>query len=489
MVRSKLLEILSNAPALRSIQPFAQDTGVVKIAMSAKACAGVVISISLQAAPNHTPTHFLFRLKFQVMRKKLTTKTIDSLPPATGKRYEVRDALLPGLHIRVSATGGKVWYLATRAEGRMRRIKLGRYPVISLSDARGRAQCILRDIALGHYAQSAPGSSETPTPTLGDIIPLFIERHAKRHTKHWKGTQSVLLRMKALHAKPIDQIKRSDVVRELEAMIADISEGGGKGTRANRALAAAKKLYSWCIDQGFVEISPVAALKPLIKEVARDRYLTDEEIKAYWRGCEAEGYPFEQFGKLLLLLGQRLREISDLRRSEVDFEKATLTLKGSRTKNGTAHVLPLSPQAVDILAKMPRFLDSDYFFTTTGKTPISGFGRFKQRLEVFVGLDAEDWRFHDLRRTAATNMAIMGVQPHIIEAVLNHKTGIVSGVAAVYNRYAYVDEKREALARWADKVDEIIASGAISPNGSDSCSDACGMVSGGSQSVDAAIYA
>lgn len=390
------------------------------------------------------------------MRKKLTAKTIDALPPANGKRYEVRDAMLPGLHIRVSATGAKVWYLAARFDGRLRRIKLGAYPIISLLDARQHAQGILRDIALGKYVESVPGSPEAPTtPTLGDIIPKFIDRHAKRHTKDWKGTQSVLLRMKKLHAKPIDQIKRADVVRELEAMIADIEETGGKGTRANRGLAAIKKLYSWCIDQGIVEISPVAALKPLIKEVARDRWLTDDEIKSFWRGCEAEGYPFEQFGKLLLLTGQRLREISDMRWSELDLDKATLTLKGSRTKNGSAHVLPLSPQAVALLSTIPRFLTSDYVFTTTGRSPISGYGRFKQRLDVFVGLDADDWRFHDLRRTAATNMAIMGVQPHIIEAVLNHKTGIVSGVAAVYNRYAYVDEKREALKRWASRLEEM----------------------------------
>lgn len=109
----------------------------------------------------------------------------------------------------------------------------------------------------------------------------------------------------------------------------------------------------------------MTALKPLIKEVARDRWLTDDEIKSFWRGCEAEGYPFEQFGKLLLLTGQRLRKISDMRWSELDLEKATLNLKGSRTKNGSAHVLPLSPQAVALLSTIPRFLSSDYVFTTT----------------------------------------------------------------------------------------------------------------------------
>jgi hypothetical protein len=153
------------------------------------------------------------------MRKKLTTKTIDALPPAKSKRYEVRDAVLPGLHLRVSITGGKVWNLATRVDGRLRRIKIGTYPILSLSDAREKARMILRDIQLGTFQQR---EERVPrTPTLGDIIPQFIDRHAKRHTKDWKGTQSVLLRMTKLHAKPIDQIKRADVVCELEAMIAD----------------------------------------------------------------------------------------------------------------------------------------------------------------------------------------------------------------------------------------------------------------------------
>ncbi|WP_176082877.1 Arm DNA-binding domain-containing protein [Martelella sp. HB161492] len=132
------------------------------------------------------------------MKKKLTPKLIENLPPASGKRYEVRDELLTGLLLRVSATGAKVWYLATRIDGRSRRIKLGSWPVLSLKDAREKAQMILRDIQLGlfqrHEDEPAPKSL-----TLGDVIPQFIEKHAKRHTKDWKGTESVLLRMNKLH--------------------------------------------------------------------------------------------------------------------------------------------------------------------------------------------------------------------------------------------------------------------------------------------------
>lgn len=388
------------------------------------------------------------------MRKKLTPKLLDNLPPAQGKRYEVRDELLTGLHIRVSNSGGKVWYLAARVDEKQKRIKLGTYPVLSLKDAREKAQMILRDIQLGTFRQR----EADPVPqvlTLGDIIPQFITRYAQRHTKDWKGTKSVLMRMNGLHRMPINAIKRGDVTRELERLISDIGDKGGKGTRANRGLAAIKKLYSWCIDQGIVENSPVTGLKPLIKEVSRDRYLTEDEITAFWSGCEAEGYPFEQFGKLLLLTAQRRDEIASMRWSELDLDRGTLTLKAERTKNSTAHIVPLSRKALEILRSIPRFLGSDYVFTSTGRTPISGFGRFKDRLDAFVGSDAEGWRFHDVRRTAATNMAILKVQPHIIEAVLNHKSGIVSGVAATYNRHAYLDEKREALETWSSYVEKI----------------------------------
>lgn len=117
--------------------------------------------------------------------------------------------------------------------------------------------------------------------------------------------------------------------------------------------------------------------------------------------------------------------------------------------------MPLADPVVDILQRVPRFLTSDFMFTTTGVTPVSGFGRAKDRVELAVG--ATDWWVHDLRRTAASGMARLGVAPHVIEKVLNHKTGQISGVAAVYNRYGYETEKRDALARWAENLTKLRA--------------------------------
>lgn len=383
------------------------------------------------------------------MKKKLTPKLIEHLPPASGKRYEVRDELLTGLLLRVSATGAKIWYLATRIDGRSRRIKLGTWPILSLADAREKAQMILRDIQLGSFQQR----QDEPAPkslALGEAVAQFIELYAKPRNKDWRGTERVLQKFAPLFTYQIDQIKRADIVRVLDTIIA-----GGAPTRANRALAAIKKLMNWCIDRGMIETSPVAALRPPTKEVARDRVLTDEEVIAIYGAGASEGLPFEHFIKLLILTGQRRGEVAGMRWSELDLDKGIWTLPAKRAKNATSHIIPLTPLAIFILKSVPRFFDSDLVFTTTGTSPISGFGRLKERLDIAVGLDAEDWRFHDLRRTMATNMAMMRIQPHIIEAVLNHKTGIVSGVAATYNRHAYMEEKREALEQWAKKVEEL----------------------------------
>ena len=200
-------------------------------------------------------------------------------------------------------------------------------------------------------------------------------------------------------------------------------------------------------------------MKPLIKEVARERWLSEEEICRFWSGAGEQGYPFGPFLKMLLLTAQRRDEIAGLRWSEVDFAKGTITFKGERTKNKTLHILPLSSQALAVLRSVPRFLGSEYVFTTTGRSSVSGFGRLKDRVDEHVGLEVEGWRFHDLRRTAATGMAVLRVPPHIIEAVLNHKSGIISGVASVYNRYAYFDEKREAMQAWGNHVEKLITEG------------------------------
>jgi hypothetical protein len=146
------------------------------------------------------------------MRKKLTPKSIDSMPPATGKRYEVRDELVTGLLVRVSASGRKGWYVGARIDGRSRRIKIGTYPIISLSDARDKARGILRDAQLGKFRRE---DAPPPVATLAETIQQFIELYAKPRNRSWKSAGRVLTKFSALNDKPITAIKRADLVAVL----------------------------------------------------------------------------------------------------------------------------------------------------------------------------------------------------------------------------------------------------------------------------------
>jgi len=386
------------------------------------------------------------------MTQTLTTKSLDAMKPATTKRYEVRDAKTPGLHVRVSTTGARMFYTMSRANGKRRRIKIGPYPVLSLADARRRAMEIARSIELGEYDLTPKVPDET-APTLGEVIPQFIELHAKPNTKDWKRTESVLRKFVGLNDRPLDQIKRQDVTKVLDDIIAN-----GTPTRANRALSAIKKLMNWCVMRGTIETSPVALLRPPTREVQRDRVLIDDEIRAIWRHTDAEEYPFGPFLKLLMITGQRRSEVSGMRWSELNLDEGVWELPASRVKNARLHIVPLPAQAVAILRSLHRFLNSDFVFTTTGRSAISGFGRLKERIETVMPENTQDWRFHDFRRTASTGMAKIGVMPHVIDAVTNHKSGVVSGVGATYNRYTYLNEKRDALEQWANHVEKITAS-------------------------------
>ncbi len=188
--------------------------------------------------------------------------------------------------------------------------------------------------------------------------------------------------------------------------------------------------------------------------------LTDAEIAAFWRACDEVGEPWHAIFKLLLLSGCRLNEIARLEWSEVGDD--AITLPGSRTKNGKPHIVPLSGLARSILDRVPRIAGCMYVFSTNGRRPPSGSSRAKLKLDDHMQ-PTSPWRLHDLRRTAVTGMAEIGILPHVVEAVVNHVSGSKGGIAGVYNRHNYPAEKRDALERWALHVAGIVAGGNVVP--------------------------
>jgi integrase len=296
-----------------------------------------------------------------------------------------------------------------------------------------------------------------------------MDRHARANTK--QRTAEETERLFRLHVLPawgtrkIEEIARSDVVALLDRIV-----DRGSPVAANRTLAAVRKLFNWCVERSIIPISPCAGVRPASQEKSRDRVLSDYELQLVWRAAEHVGWPFGPLVQLLILTGQRRDEVARMHWSEVTENGTLWVIPGERTKNGTVHDVPLSKPAQELLKALPCIGGAEYVFTTTGMTPVSGYSNAKERLDaVMLRLARDDaaargeepdrvqvqpWRLHDLRRTVASGMARLGQPVHVIEAVLNHRSGTISGVAAVYNRYNYLEEKRNALVAWSRFISE-----------------------------------
>jgi integrase len=410
------------------------------------------------------------------MRRNLTAKLIENLQPRIEQRYEVRDLLLPGFGVRVSVNGKKSWFAVGRLGGRQVRHTIGNYPTVTLSEAREAARLILKDIQLGLYAPAKADPEVTP-PTLSQMINLFIDIYAKPKNRGWKAVQATFRKFSTLNDRPIAEITRADVVKILDGIAAR-----GAPIAANRAMSAIKKLFAWSLDRGVISVHPLVGLRKPGTERSRDRVLTDVELKSFWHATEELGLPFGPAFRLLALTGQRRGEVVGMRWSQLDIDRRVWTIPGEVAKNGRVHEVPLSTPALEIIQALPRFVGSDLVFTTTGVSPISGFGRAKDRLDF--SMETGDWRLHDLRRTVASGMARLGVAPHVIEKVLNHVSGQISGVAAVYNRHGYQTEKRKALDTWSKEIEAIISA---EPSGRRNY--ATELVSDRSRSLEGSVYA
>jgi len=407
-------------------------------------------------------------------------------PPASG-RVEYFDASFGSLALRVTAGGHKSWSLFYRTGGRLRRFTLGNFPALKPAGARREAQRILDKVARGEdplaekqaqrYVRSP--EQETFAATVAD----YLERYARKNTavSTYAETKRILEGddLQVWQKRSLASISRRDVNEVIDA-IAVRAE-----VQANRTLAKLRALFNWAVAKDRIAASPIEGLKPPTKEQARDRALTDDEIRWFWTACEASGWPFGPLAQLLLLTAQRRDEVAGMEWGEIDFKNATWSMPRHKAKNNRAHDVPLSAAALVILRVLPR-IGNGLVFTTTGKTPVSGFSRAKRRLDremerarrASLNFPQDDdayrraldlpadkplpveippWIVHDLRRTAATGMARLNIAPHVVDKVLNHVSGTIHGVAAVYNRFEYLDERRAALEAWGRYVNSLVA--------------------------------
>lgn len=365
------------------------------------------------------------------------TKIASIKPPASGQE-EHPDHKVTGLRLRVGAGGKKTWTLRKRVGAKTINRKLGTYPAMKLAQARNAAEAMIG-------ALERDGSTEGIDRTFKHVAEHWLENKAKKKNKRWQDQERQL----ELHVYPawgdqkVSAISRTDVRALLEGLEGKVLP--------NRILALVRTIFRWAASQDWIESSPAYAIEAPNPESARDRWLKPDEFGKVWNSAKLLGYPNGPFVQLLMLTGQRRGEVSDMRWKDVNLDAREWIIPD--TKSNRPQLVPLSPAAVSILEKLPVM--GEYVFTLTGASPISGFAKAKSRLDRYLkskGDDIGNWRFHDLRRTAATHMVRLGIPELVVSRVLNHA---VQGVRDKhYNLYSYADEKRAALEAWAAEVEQ-----------------------------------
>jgi len=382
----------------------------------------------------------------------MTKSAVDALKAAT-KDTVYWDAGLPGFGVKVTPRGRKVFVVLYRIGGagsRLRKYTIGPYGRVTLQMARAEAQKVLAARLEGRDPATEKRESKRrmTTDRVDDLIELFIVQHISRTRKAAEIAR--LLRREVVTRwgnRCVHAIGKRDIV-ELASEIAQ----RGTPMAANTLLKVIKTFLNWCVGRAVIDGSPAEGVPLPGKEVARDRVLTNNELASVIRAARQIGGAYGGIVEMLALTGQRREEVAQMVWDEIDFNSRTWTLPGSRTKNGKPHIVHLSEPSIKLIKRTSRL--GSYVFSISGVRPFRNFTNAKRALDELSGVT--DWRLHDLRRTCVSGMARLGVPPHVADKILNHQSGTISGVAAVYQRHDFLAERKLALERWGQYIETLV---------------------------------
>ncbi|MEM9910381.1 MAG: tyrosine-type recombinase/integrase [Pseudomonadota bacterium] len=399
------------------------------------------------------------------MKVKLTDRYLRSLKAPEGGRVEVSDTERQGLRFRLSASGRAVWMYEKRVKGGpKRKHTLGRWPEpVSLSKARALALELEAEAGRGidrieveKEERRTKALLESQTKTVSEVLHKYNSLHLvdlrTGEERYRQLSQSLADHLD----KPVQDLTRAD----LQSAV-DEKSARGRKAYANRIRAAVCAFSKWAWMHGFISEDIGARVAKAVRETARDRVLSLGEIREIWEQTYNLNDPWGPLFRLLLLTGQRRGEILELRWSELELDKRRIVKPGSRTKNGKPHTTHLSQPAFEELEALSKEMSaSEFVFSTTGITPVSGIGKAKARLDGLLSDGFEHWRIHDIRTGFATAMAEAGEPESIVDKILNHSaTGSApSAVARVYNQADLLPQRAKALDRWAELVTQRTAS-------------------------------
>jgi integrase len=367
----------------------------------------------------------------------MTDRFVRTLKPS-GSAIEWFDEDTRGLSLKVNPGGAVTWYFnyTRRADAIRRRVQLGKLSALALKDARLRARKMAGLVADGKDP-AGDRRAEREALTVADLAERFLTEYAA--AKRTGARQRLALAKDVLPV--IGNAKAAAVTRRDIGRITDRMVGRGVTIGASRTFEIVRKMFNWALEKGLIEHNPTLGMKKPFATRRRDRVLSHAEICAVWDGLCAEATPISRDGrdvlKLCLITGQRLGEVAGMCADELDFEKHIWTIPSWRSKNGHAHRVPLPDTALDIIRTAAARVSTEFLFPGYGKDDAvksSSVGKAVRRSREQIGV--AHWTAHDLRRTAATGMADLGVAPHVIGHVLNHRAITQGSVTdQVYNRY------------------------------------------------------
>lgn len=392
-------------------------------------------------------------------------KSLYAAPPA--ERLEVKDGTISGLLLRVGPRGRPTWTLRYTVKGRggvtergkklagrkFYRITLGEYPALSLLKARAQAANMLAEADNGiNPVERLASVATVKRGTISELSEAFLEHHCRGRLRsadkaEWIMRDYVVPKFGDYAPK---QVTRRDIINYLDELKKRASKTATMDTRKWLSV-----FFNWALEREYVDFNPVSGIRSPVKSKPRERVLSIEEARAVWKTAQAEPFPSGSLICLLMLTGARLREIGHSQIGWLDRANACLDIPGEAYKTGDPTVIPLIPEAMEIYERIPKPPNGDYLISSNGgKRPVwtatpEALTRIRQGAEARLDRKIERWTIHDLRRTAATHMARLGVDEIVVERVLGHRIG---GVKAVYNRYRYIDEKRAALNLWAAEL-------------------------------------
>lgn len=371
-------------------------------------------------------------------RAHLTDITIRNLTIPEHGQEDHWDATLPSFGIRCSQGGSRTFILLKNK----RRIVIGRYPIISLQQARTEARRRLAEFTLGHVKPCSMPFDEA--------VELYLSTNfadAKKTTAYEARRLLSVVFLPVFRKKALEVITTQDIIAVLDPILTS-----GRPSAARHAYAQIRAFFRWALSRRYIDASPLQWLKPPAKATKRDRVLSEIELAKVYVAAQSWGFPFGHIVLLLIMTGQRRGEIGSLKWDYIDFQNLTVTLPATATKNKVEHTFPITEETARFLKSLPRL--GPYLFPARGSDgPFCGWSRVKASFDKSAGVS--DWGLHDLRRTFSTRLALLKVPPHVIERILNHVSGEISGIAAIYNRWSYLPEMREAMFKYEQEVVRI----------------------------------